>query len=158
MTRFKTVDDLDEDSMGSIGGAAGAWPYRTLWYLCRWERTGQTDPGVIDALQEQNLTAIRDLIDTMSDHGMSPHTLRERSHALAAADVDELRGALSQAYREEFGAADSAIQEGGQCPYEREGSDMACHRCPVAPDALARLADERTESNGPRVPNPEEEP
>lgn len=145
MTRFKDTDDL-KDSLGSVGGAMGTWPFRTLWYVCRWERTGQTDPGVVAALQAENTAALAELEKHASgEFGMDVSTLRARRRALEAADTDEIREELSRAYRSEYDGSTT-------CPFEREGSDMACHRCPVAASALSHLSDESRE---PRVSEPE---
>lgn len=135
MTRFKDTDDLDHDSLASIGGAMGTWPFRTLWYLCRWERTEQTDPAVIRALQAENLNHLADLTRLARDHGIDTATLVSRRRALSESTVPEIRAAISEAYRDEYGS----MQE---CPYEREGSDMACHRCPVPGRAIKQLSDE----------------
>jgi len=131
MTSFKSVDDL-ENSFASIGGAMGTWPYRTIWYLCRWERTNQTDPDVVKALQAENIKELDKLAREAESKGMSPSTLRSRIHALQKADVDGLRQAVKEEYQREY-----ELQT--KCPYEQEGSDMACHRCPVAANSLDNL-------------------
>jgi hypothetical protein len=59
-------------------------------------------------------------------------TLARRTEALKEADVAGMRRALQAAY-------DAEYPSGQTCPYEREGKDMACHRCPVAAAALEEL-------------------
>lgn len=135
MSRFKTVDDLDAKNPASLGGAMGTWPYRTLWYLCRWERTGQTDPNVVEALSDANVDALRDLGSVAGRNGIGTSTLDARRRALEESDPADMRNALARAYRNQF--------DGGRtCPYEQEGRDMACHKCPVAASALANLGED----------------
>lgn len=128
---LKEPDDL-KDSAASIGGAMGTWPFRTLWYVCRWERSGLTDPQAVEAIQQKNNDVLADLSDHAEAFGMDTDTLDRRRDALEWASVDDLRTALERAYTSEF-------PKGAKCPFEQEGSDMACHRCPVAGQALERL-------------------
>lgn len=132
MPRMKDVDDL-KDSLASVGGAMGTWPYRSAWYVCRWERTGQTDPNVVAALMDSNTEALAELgSHARVDFGLDTSTLDTRRRALEDASAHQLREALARAYRQEYGPAQP-------CPYEEEGSDKACHRCPVAADAVDML-------------------
>ena len=132
MSRFKSVGDLG-DGLGSIGGAIGSWPLRTLWYLCRWERTGQTDPGGVAALNENNVEQLRQLLYHVEDNfEIKTDELARRKAALEAAEVAELRRALASAYESEYSSV-------GNCPFEQEGQDISCHRCPVAGEALDEL-------------------
>jgi hypothetical protein len=135
MGRFKSVGDLD-DSPAAVGGAIGSWPLRTLWWLCRWERTGQTDPGAAAALQERNVSQLRQLLYHVEDNfDIDTGTLEARKDALEAADVADMRRALASAYEAEYSSV-------VKCPFEQEGRDIACHRCPVAAVALDELMDD----------------
>jgi len=132
MGRFKEVTDL-QSSIASVGGAMGSWPFRTLWYLCRWERTGQTDPNVAAMLNKKNVAQLKQLsAHAEESFHIDTDVFDRRTEALKEADVAGIRRALAAAYDAEY--------PGGQrCPYEREGQDMACHRCPVAASALSEL-------------------
>jgi hypothetical protein len=135
MGRFKEVTDL-QASIASVGGAMGSWPLRTLWYLCRWERTGQTDPEVAARLSAKNVAQLKQLRSHAKESfHLEPDTLERRTEALKEADVADMRRALVSAYEAEY-------PSGQSCPYEREGQDMACHRCPVAGAALSELMTE----------------
>jgi len=135
MGRFKEVTDL-QASIASVGGAMGTWPYRTLWYLCRWERTKQTDPEVIEMLSAKNIAQLKQLkYHAEETFELDTDTLADRTEALKRADVAAMQAALGAAYRAEYSG-------GKKCPYEMEGKDMACHRCPVAALALEELTDE----------------
>jgi len=132
MGRFKEVTDL-QASIASVGGAMGSWPLRTLWYLCRWERTGQTDPAVARMMSAKNVGQLKQLqYHAQESFDLDTDTLTRRTEALKAADVAGMRRALRAAYEAEY-------PSGQTCPYEREGRDMACHRCPVAAAALEEL-------------------
>jgi len=126
---LKTVADL-KGNVASVGGAMGSWPFRTLWFVSRWERTGQTDPAVVKSLQAQNIDALKDLSRlAYQEYGIDTSTLDARIHALELASVADMRIALNQAYNGEY-------SEFEQCPYEKEGRDMSCQRCTVAAKAL----------------------
>lgn len=139
MPNFKTTGDLS-DNPASIGGAMGKWPLRTLWWLCRQERTMATDPNVVESIQGRNLRAINHLIDSAEEVGIGTETLTRRYKALRDSEVSEMRDAISRAYRSRYGAGIGSED----CPFEREGTDMACHRCPVAGMALRDLSGEES--------------
>lgn len=136
---MKGIEDLDLDDPGSIGGAMGSWPFRTLWWACRWERTGQTDPSAVHQLNERNVSALVDLQAEVERRSWSSETLVERTRALSGASVEDITEALQTAYTAHYGRS---------CPFEREGMDLACHRCPVAAEALQSLVSD-TDSEGP---------
>lgn len=132
---LKTTDDL-KNNIASVGGAMGSWPFRTIWFVSRWERTGQTDPAVVKSLQAQNLDALEDLSRlAYQEYGIDTSTLDARIHALKLASVADMRLALQVSY-------DDTFSELEQCPYEKEGRDMSCQRCPVAAKALDLLMDQ----------------
>jgi len=86
--RFKEVTDL-QSSIASVGGAMGSWPLRTLWYLCRWERTGQTDPGVARILSAKNVAQLKQLrFHAEESFRIDTDTLARRTEALKEADVE----------------------------------------------------------------------
>lgn len=131
---LKTVEDLKQN-IASVGGAMGSWPFRTLWFVSRWERTGQTDPNVVNALRQQNIDSLRELAEHAArNYDIDTYTLEARIDALEDATIDDFRFALNQAYENNYGDFE-------KCPYEREGRDIACHRCPVAAEAMDYLVD-----------------
>jgi len=132
---LKTTADL-QNNVASVGGAMGSWPLRTLWFVSRWERTGQTDPSVVKSLKAQNIDALEDLSRlAYQEYGIDTATLDARIHALKRSSVADMRLALQVSY-------DDAYNDFEQCPYEKEGRDLSCQRCPVAANALKLLMDQ----------------
>lgn len=119
------------------------WPLRTLWWTCRTERTEMTDPHVVDALMTRNVSHLRELQDMADDHGINTGQLEAKADALEAADAGDMTDAIGDAYQMVYGSGNSADPDHSRpqttCPFEREGADMACHRCPVAGLAIKEL-------------------
>lgn len=128
---MKDTEDLQPEP-GSIGGAMSKWPRRTTAWTCRLTRTGEYMAGVVDALQAENVKSLRNLIVFAEDNGIDATELRQVTETLDNADPDDMERAVRQAYAAEYGQRE-------KCPYEREGNDMACHRCPVPSKSIDHM-------------------
>lgn len=146
MSHDKSVERLSE-TRASVGGAMATWPLRTLWWTCRTERTAQTVNAAVSALLEKDIGDLDDLEELADRVGVDPSDVRESRDVLEATDPDEIRGAVNAMYERVYGGpgtvSDDMARPESTCPYEREGSDMACHRCPVAGAALTELKKKR---------------
>lgn len=145
MSHEKSIDRLSA-TPASVGGAMATWPLRTLWWTCRTERTSQTVPQAVSALLDKDTDDLADLADLAERVGMDPSGIEESRRTLDSADPEAVARVVNDLYSAVYGSdafgtdlASDLSRPESMCPYEKEGSDMACHRCPVAGAAMKEL-------------------
>lgn len=129
MTR-KTANDLDDDP-ASIGGAMSKWPRRTVAWACRDSRMNAVSEPAINALLDREAEDLEDLADKAEENGINGDEIRNTAMEYRVSDAEDVIAAADRMYQHEYGNDGTEAYGDHECPYEEDGMDKACWRCPV---------------------------
>lgn len=139
----KTVNDLKENAdsyhqlVSSVGGAMSQWPRRTLTWICRDQRVNSVDPNVAETLLDREVNDLGRLVSFAANEAdIEASTLDLKRRALDSHETDRILNELRVKYQKHWKG------DMTECPFEENGLDKACWRCPVAGDTLESLTGE----------------